>query len=238
MSISNLTQSQIEISGIPIQIVRKSIKNLNLSVRPPDGQVRVAVPWQMTDAQICSIVTSRLDWIKEHQAAFRSNPRFLQLQMITGETHAVFGQRYRLEVIDRPGRPKILLKDTVLQLFVEPGTSIEKKASVLNQWYREQLKAQIPDLLNFWQPRLNQQVTNWGIKKMKTRWGSCNISQRRIWLNLELAKYPLECLEYVLVHELVHLLERYHNDRFKAYMNELLPHWRLCHNILNPKSGR
>lgn len=238
MSISNLTQSQIEIGGIPIQIVRKPIKNLNLSVRPPDGHVRVAVPWQMTDDQICSIVNSRLNWIKKHQAAFQANPRFLQQEMVTGESHAVFGRRYCLEVIDRPGRPEIILNDNTLQFFVQPGTSVEKKAAILNQWYRDRLKAQIPDLLNDWQPKINQQVADWGIKKMKTRWGSCNISQRRIWLNLELVKYPIECLEYVLVHELVHLLERYHNDRFKAYMNELLPHWRLCHKILNPKSGR
>ncbi|MBD2091045.1 M48 family metallopeptidase [Microcoleus sp. FACHB-1515] len=225
----------MEIGGIPVQIVRKSIKNLNLSVRPPDGHVRVAVPWQMTDDQLCSIVTSRLNWIKKHQAAFRANPRFLQHELVTGESHAVFGKRYRLEVLDRPGRPKIIWNDNTLQLCVQPGTSAEKRAALLNQWYRDRLKAEIPDLLDLWQPKVNQQVADWGIKKMKTRWGSCNIHQRRIWLNLELAKYPIECVEYVLVHELVHLLERYHNDRFKAYMNQLLPHWRRCHKILNPK---
>lgn len=197
--------------------------------------MRVAVPWQMTDDQIFSIVCSRLNWIKRHQAAFRASPRFLQPEIVTGESYAVFGKRYRLEVIDRPGRPEIVLNDSALLLCVQPGTSAEKRAAILNQWDRDRLKEKIPDLLNLWEPKVNQQVADWGIKKMKTRWGSCNIAQRRIWLNLELAKYPIDCLEYVLVHELVHLLERYHNDRFKAYMNQLLPHWQHCHKILNLK---
>lgn len=221
-----------------MQIVRKSIKNMHLSVRPPNGEVRVTVPWQTTDDVVIFLVNSRLNWIKKHQAVLQAKARLSPCEIVTGEAHYLFGECYRLEVIDRPGRPKIILSDSTLQLFVQPGTVTEKRTALLNQWYRDRLKAKIPDLLNSWQPKIGQSISDWGIKKMKTRWGSCNISQRRIWLNLELAKYPIECLEYVLVHELVHLLERYHNDRFKAYLDQFLPHWQHCHQILNPKLDR
>ena len=227
------------VSGIPVQVVRKPIKNLHLSVYPPDGHVRVAVPLHMTDDNIRLAVISRLSWIKKHQASFQAQPRQSEREMVTGESHYVFGKRYRLEVIERRGCHEVAIKNnTTLQLFVNPGTSTQNRALVLNEWYREQLKAQIPDLLNHWQSAIGKQAADWGIKKMKTRWGSCNIAQRRIWLNLELAKKPLECLEYVLVHELVHLLERHHNDRFKAYMDKYLPQWQRCHDILKRESLR
>ena len=221
------------VSGIPVQVVRKPIKNLHLSVYPPDGHVRVAVPLHMTDDNIRLAVISRLSWIKKYQASFQAQPRQSEREMVTGESHYVFGKRYRLEVIERRGCHEVAIENnSTLQLFVNPGTSIQNRALVLNEWYREQLKAQIPDLLNHWQSAIGKQAADWGIKKMKTRWGSCNIAQRRIWINLELAKKPLECLEYVLVHELVHFLERHHNDRFKAYMDKYLPQWQRCRDIL------
>ena len=227
------------VSSIAVQVVRKPIKNLHLSVYPPDGHVRVAVPLHMTDDNIRLAVISRLNWIKKHQARFQAQPRQSEREMVTGESHYVFGKRYRLEVIERRGCHEIVLKNnSTLQLFVNPGTSTQNRTLVLNEWYRDQLKAQIPDLLNHWQSAIGKQAADWGIKKMKTRWGSCNIAQRRIWLNLELAKKPIECLEYVLVHELVHLLERHHNDRFKAYMDKYLPQWQRCHDILKRESLR
>lgn len=222
------------VSGIAVQVVRKPIKNLHLSVCPPDGRVRVAVPLHMTDDNVRLVVISRLSWIKKQQASFQAQPRQSEREMVTGESHYVFGKRYRLEVSERQGCHEIVFKNnSTLQLFVNPGTSTQNRVLVLNEWYRDQLKAQIPDLLNHWQSAIGKQAADWGIKKMKTRWGSCNIAQRRIWLNLELAKKPLECLEYVLVHELVHLLERHHNDRFKAYMDKYLPQWQRCRDILN-----
>ena len=221
------------VSGITVQVVRKPIKNLHLSVCPPDGRVRVAVPLHITDDNVRLVVISRLSWIKKHQASFQAQPRQSEREMVTGESHYVFGKRYRLEVIERRGCHQVAIKNnSTLQLFVNPGTSTQNRALVLNEWYRDQLKAQIPDLLNHWQSAIGQQPADWGIKKMKTRWGSCNIAQRRIWLNLELAKKPIECLEYVLVHELVHFLERHHNDRFKAYMDKYLPQWQQCRDIL------
>lgn len=236
MSISDLTidpalDPKIVVSGIPIQVVRKPIKNLHLSVCPPDGHVRVAVPLPMTDDTVRLAVISRLSWIKKQQASFQAQPHQSEREMVTGESHYVFGKRYRLEVIERRDRHEVIIKNnTTLQLFINPGTSTKNRALVLTEWYRNQLKARIPDLLKYWEPLIG--LADWGIKKMKTKWGSCNSAQRRIWLNLELAKKPIECLEYVLVHELVHLIERHHGDRFKACMDKYLPHWQQCRDIL------
>ena len=221
------------VSGIPVQVMRKSIKNLHLSVCPPDGHVRLAVPLHMTDDNVRLAVVTRLSWIKKQQANFQAQPRQSEREIVTGESHYVFGKRYRLEVIERRGRHEVIIKNnSTLQLFVNPSTSTQNRALVLTEWYRQQLKARIPDLLTHWEPLVGRQVSDWGIKKMKTKWGSCNISQRRIWLNLELAKKPIECLEYVLVHELVHLLERHHSDRFKTYMDKYLPQWQRYRDIL------
>ena len=234
MSISNLVVSNhFVVSGIPVQVVRKDIKNLHLSVYPPDGHVRVAVPSQMTDDNIRFAIISRLSWIKKQQVSFQAQPRQSKREMVTGESHYVFGRRYRLEVMERWGRHEVTIKNnSTLQLFVNPGTSTQNRTLVLNQWYRDQLKERIPGLLKHWQSVIGEQVLDWGIKRMKTRWGSCNIAQRRIWLSLELAKKSVECLQYVLVHELVHLLERHHNERFKAYMDKYLPQWQRYRDVL------
>jgi len=234
VSISDFViDTTLVVSGIPVQVVRKAIKNLHLSVCPPDGHVRLAVPLHMTDDNVRLAVVTRLSWIKKQQANFQAQPRQSEREIVTGESHYVFGKRYRLEVIERRGRHEVIIKNnSTLKLFVNPSTSTQNRALVLTEWYRQQLKARIPDLLTHWEPLVGRQVSDWGIKKMKTKWGSCNISQRRIWLNLELAKKPIECLEYVMVHELVHLLERHHSDRFKAYMDKYLPQWQRCRDIL------
>ena len=234
MNISNLTTDRIMmVNGMPIQVIRKPIKNLHLSVCPPDGRIRVASPLHITDDNVRLAVISRLSWIKKQQANFQAQPRQSAREMVTGESHYIFGKRYRLEAIERRGAHEIVLKNNSrLQLFVNPGTSTANRALVLSEWYRDQLKERIPTLLDRWQSLLGKEVSDWGVKRMKTKWGSCNITQQRIWLNLELAKKPIECLEYVLVHELVHLLERHHNDRFKAYMDRYLPHWQQCRDIL------
>lgn len=170
---------------------------------------------------------------KFSKASFQAQPRQSEREMVSGESHYVFGHRYRLEVIEHRGRHEVqIANNDKLLLLVNPGTSTQNRTKVLNEWYRHQLKDRIPGLLHHWQPLIGQEVAAWGIKKMKTKWGSCNIGARRIWLNLELAKKPSECLEYVLVHELVHLLERHHNNRFRAYMDQYLPQWQLCRDVL------
>jgi predicted metal-dependent hydrolase len=230
---SLVIENQIEVSGIPIKIVRKTIKNIHLGVYPPDGHVRVAVPQHVTDDNVRLAVISRLKWIKEQQARFQTQPRQSQRQLVTGESHYFFGKRYRLEVFERRGSHQVVIKNNrTLQLLVNPGTTQLNRALLLNEWYRQQLKERIPELLSQWEPVIGKTVTDWGVKKMKTKWGSCNITQKRIWLNLELAKKPVDCLEYVLVHEMVHLLERNHDKRFIAYLDHFLPRWRQFRDIL------
>ena len=155
-------------------------------------------------------------------------------EMVTGESHYVQGRRYRLDVVEHDGPSSICQpNNTTLQLRVRPGTDRGKREAVLHRWYRQRLHEQIPELIALWEPVLGVKVTEWRIKKMKTRWGTCNIESRRIWINLELAKKPSECLEYILVHEMVHLLERHHNYLFRAHMDQLMPQWRLHREILN-----
>lgn len=234
MSISNLVKDQtITILDIPVQVVRKPIKNFHLGVHPPHGQVKVSAPIRMTDDNIRLAVISRLSWIKKQKEKFEAQPRQTEREAVTGESHYFFGKRYRLEVIERRGRHEVVVKNSkTLQLFVNPGTTQTNRALVIKEWYRKELKAKIPALLEKWEPLIGKQVTVWGVKKMKTKWGSCNVKKRRILLNLELAKKPIECLEYVVVHELVHLLERRHNERFKGFMTTFFPKWRSCRDIL------
>ncbi len=219
---------QITIHGLAVSVVRKSIKNLHLGVYPPHGRVRVAVPLRVSDEAVRLAVIGKLRWIKRQRARFDAQPRQSQREMVSGESHYFLGQRYRLRVISHDGASRVLVRNkSVIELHVRPDTSAEQRERVLQRWYRQQLKELIPPLLEKWQAALSVRVTDWGVKKMKTRWGTCNAEARRIWLNLELAKKPVQCLEYIVVHELAHLIERRHNDRFIAIMEEHLPQWRL-----------
>lgn len=229
-----LVNTMMTVSGIDVQIVRKDIKNLHLGVYPPHGHVRVAVPEHVSDDNVRLAVISKLSWIKKQQQEFKDQPRQSERAYVSGECHYFFGKRYRLELIEKVGKGEIkLLKSGKLKMFVKADASVESKEKLLNNWYREELKKIIPDLLDKWQPIVGKKADDWGIKKMKTKWGSCNIEQRRIWLNLELAKKPPECMEYILVHELVHLYERNHNEHFKSLLDQFLPNWRMAQKLLN-----
>jgi predicted metal-dependent hydrolase len=224
----------IKVSDIQVEVVRKAIKNLHLAVYPPEGRVRVAVPLHVTDENVRLAVISKLGWIKKRQTNFKDQPRQSRREMVSGESHYFMGRRYLLDVVQRHGRHDIAIQNnTRMILYVQPGTSERNKEKVLLEWYRRQLKALIPDLIAKWEPVIGVQVSQWGIKKMKTRWGACNIVAKRIWLNLELAKKPPECLSYILVHEMVHFLERHHNDRFKTLMDRFMPQWCLYREALN-----
>lgn len=226
--------SVLSVNGIDVQIVRKDIKNLHLAVYPPDGHVRVAVPQHVSDDNVRLAVISKLSWIKKQQQDFKDQPRQSERLFVSGECHYFFGKACRLELIEHAGKHEIvLLKSGRLKMFVRPGTGIENKAKLINEWYRVELKKQLPALLDKWQAVIGKQVSTYGVRKMKTRWGSCNIEKCHIWLNLELAKKPLECLEYIVVHEIIHLLERKHNEQFKALMDNYLPAWRLYRKALN-----
>jgi predicted metal-dependent hydrolase len=223
----------VQIGSLSLQLNRKSIKNLHISVLPPDGRVRVSAPENMTETAIRMAVVSRIPWIKKQQREFANQPRQSGREMVSGECHYLWGKRHRLNVMERAGRHEVKISGGKIHLFVNPGTSVEKKLSVLTEFYRAQLKVHIEKLINHWQKQVDVEVAEWSVKKMKTKWGSCNISAKRIWLNLELAKKPLECVEYILVHELVHLLERHHNERFQVYMDKFMPNWRERRNLLN-----
>lgn len=230
----NTNNHAITVNNIEVQVVRKDIKNLHLAVYPPDGRVRVAVPLHITDDNVRLAVITKLSWIKKQQAAFKAQPRQSAREMVSGESHYFLGRRYRLEVIERHGHHEVVVKNSSkLSLYVKPNTTPANRELALNEWYRAELKQRLPALIAKWEPIIGQPVAEWGIKKMKTKWGSCNISHRRIWLNLELAKKPPECLEYILVHEMVHLLERHHNDTFRTHMDHFLPNWRLHRDVLN-----
>lgn len=230
----NTEAHQITISGLPVQIVRKDIKNLHLGVYPPHGRVRVAAPLRVSDKAVRLAVIGKLGWIKRHRARFANQPRQSVREMVSGESHYFLGQRYRLRVIHHEGPAKVVLRNKfTLELHVRPNSSVAQRDRIVQQWYRQQLRELTPPLLEKWQATMGVRLTEWGIKKMKTRWGSCNPSARRIWLNLELAKKPVKCLEYIIVHELTHLIERQHNDHFVLLMDEHIPQWRLHRQVLN-----
>lgn len=225
---------QITVSGIAVDIVRKPIKNLHLGVYPPNGRVRVAAPLAVSDSAVRLAVIGKLGWIKRQRARFEGQPRQSRREMVNGESHYFMGQRYRLRLIEQNAPNRIVLRSIKnMDLYVRSGTSAEQRERVLHQWYREKLKELIPSLIQKWQKTMGVRVAEWGIKRMKTKWGSCNQKAKRIWLNLELAKKPTQCLEYIIVHEMVHLLERHHNEHFTGLMEKFLPQWKLYRDELN-----
>lgn len=229
----NTKARQISVSGLRVEVVRKDIKNLHLGVYPPHGRVRVAAPLAVGDNAIRLAVIGKLGWIKRRRERFDAQPRQSRREMVSGESHYFLGRRYRLRVVEHAGVGRVLCKKSVLEMYVRAETDAAQREEVLNRWYRNELRKVIPPLVEKWQAALGVRPTGVGIKRMKTKWGSCSIAARRIWLNLELAKKPVECLEYVVVHELVHLRERHHNERFIALMDKHLPQWRLHRDVLN-----
>jgi predicted metal-dependent hydrolase len=230
----NTERRQIVVGGVPVQIVRKAIKNLHLGVYPPHGRVRVAVPLAVSDRAVRVAVVGKLGWIKRQQARFAGQPRQSEREMVSGECHYFLGRRYRLRVVEHDGPGRVVLRNSAtLDLQARRGSDARARQRVLLHWYRERLRELTLPSLAKWESILGVRAEACGIKRMKTRWGSCNDQARRIWVNLELAKKPPQCLEYIIVHELVHLLERHHNERFVAMMNDHLPQWRLHRDELN-----
>ncbi|EOG1937096.1 M48 family metallopeptidase [Vibrio fluvialis] len=224
----------ITINGLELIVNRKEIKNLHISVLPPDGVVRVSAPLKMSEQAIRLAVISKLAWIKRQKAEFISQPRQSDREMLYGESHYLWGHRYLLDIaISNKKHSVVKASNKKLLLTVSEKTPHDKRLKLLNDFYRQEVKDHTDLLLDRWQKRLEVDVLDWAVKKMKTKWGSCNIASRRILLNSELAKKPPECLEYILVHELVHLIERHHNERFKALMDKNMPDWRERRDLLN-----
>jgi len=223
----------ITVQDIEAVVVRKPIRHLRITVHPPGGLVRVSAPLLMSAAAIRAYIADKLPWIRRHQERFRSVERLSARNMESGETVFWLGRPYCMEVRERGrGIGARLSGPDTLELYAPPGADADRRRKILDGWYRERLREEIPPLLAKWEAALGVQAADWGVKRMKTRWGTCNVRARRVWLNLELAKKPVECLEYVIVHELVHLLERSHNQRFKGLMDRFLPDWRRCRDTL------
>jgi predicted metal-dependent hydrolase len=226
---------KLMVGDIEIELIKKNIKNLHLSVLPPDGRVRISAPKKLDDETIRLFAVSKLSWIKKQQVKFQNQERQPERDFVSGESHYFLGERYLLNVIYTNKRKQgvEVRNKTYLDLFVRENSNKEQREKVMREWYRRKLKALIPPLIEKWEPIIGVEVDAWGVKLMKTRWGSCNTTARRIWLNLELAKKNPVCLEYIVVHEMVHLLERLHNEKFVAYMDKFLPDWRSTRAELN-----
>ena len=224
---------QLKLGAITVDVIQKNIGNVHLSVYPPTGRVRIAAPERMNLDTIRIYAISKLSWIKKQQTRFKNQERETPREYISRESHYYNGKRYLLKVIEKEEPPKVILKSGRIELHVRPNTSREKKQIILEEWYRVRLKQSVEEYISLWETKMKVKVSAFGIKKMKTKWGSCNREAKRIWINLELAKKPPQCVEYISVHEMVHLLERKHNKRFIALMNNYLPKWRMYKEELN-----
>jgi predicted metal-dependent hydrolase len=225
--------TRVDIGDIGVDVVLKEIKNIHLSVYPPTGRVRISAPSHMNIDTIRVYAISRLGWIKKQQNKLRGQERETPREYLNRESHYFRGKRYLLKIVESEGPSSVKLQHGSILLHIRPDAGQEKKQSILDEWYRKQLKVTIPDLIAMWEKRIGVRVNEFGVRKMKTKWGTCNPEARRIWVNLELAKKPQECLEYIVVHEMVHLLERHHNERFVSLMDNVMPKWRSLRDDLN-----
>jgi predicted metal-dependent hydrolase len=225
--------TKLRLGELAVDIVLKDIKNVHLGVYPPTGRVRISAPKRMSIDTIRVFAISKLGWIKQQQKKLRGQERETPREYLDRESHYVWGTRFLLKMVWEHGPPKVELKHRKMILRIAPGASEETKHAAVARWYREQLKAAVPDLIAKWGPMMPVRVERVFVQKMRTKWGSCNAGRRSIRLNTDLAKKPRECLEYIVVHEMVHILEPTHNTRFVALMDRLMPQWRGRRDELN-----
>ena len=225
--------TQINLGEIAVDVVKKDIKNIHLSVYPPAGKVRISAPLRMDLDTIRVFAITKLGWIKSQQKKLREQERETPREYLDRESHYVWGKRYLLKMAEKEAAPHIELKHSKMILQIRPDASDGRKQEVLEAWYREQLKEVVPELIEKWEPLIGVKVGRFFVQKMKTKWGSCSHGAKSIRLNTDLAKKPPECLEYIVVHEMVHLLEPTHNSRFIALMNQFMPKWRFYKDQLN-----
>jgi len=225
--------STIELGDLSVEVIKKDIRNVHLSVYPPAGRVRISAPLRMDKDTIRVFAIAKLGWIRRQQRKLREQERESEREYSNRESHYVWGKRYLLRVVEKDAAPSVELKHSVLVLNVRPKASDAKKQEVLERWYRDQIKKNVPRLIAKWEPLIGVNVRNFYVQRMKTKWGSCSASAGTIRLNSELAKKPRECLEYIGVHEMVHLLERTHNRRFMSLMEQFMPRWQSHRDLLN-----
>lgn len=223
----------MQINDIEVEVVRKKIRYLRLVVSPMTSRIHVSAPIYVSDDVIRQFVLSKRLWILKQIDKFESLPQKADPKFITGEEHYLWGRQCCLQILCSEKRKEPEFKDGEILLTTRRESNAEQREKILNEWYREQLKAVIPSLILKWESVIGVKTSAFGVKNMKTRWGTCNTKTGKIWLNLQLAKKPPHCLEYVVVHELVHLHEKNHGERFKAYMDRFLPDWLIIKKELN-----
>lgn len=229
----SIYMQQIILGDMSIDVVHKDIKNVHLSVYPPNGKVKISAPLRMNLDTIRVFAISKMSWINKQQIKLQNQEIETPRDYITREGHYYLGKRYLLKVIEHNTAPKVLIQHETIELYIRPGTNSDKRKKILDEWYRKRLKEIIHTVITQYEESMEVNVVEFGIKKMKTKWGTCNIETKRIWLNLELAKKPRECIEYVVVHEMTHLLERHHNKEFIAYLSTFFPKWEFYREMLN-----
>lgn len=225
--------AQFNLGDIAVEVVFKDIKNVHLSVYPPDGKVRIAAPARTSLDTLRVFAVSKLPWIRQQQKTLRDQARETPREFLDRESHYLWGTRYLLKIIEEEAPPTVAIKARTMVLRVRSGASEEKREAIIAAWYRQQVKSAATELVAKWEPILGVKAKRIFVQRMKTRWGGCNTQSRAIRLNTELAKKPKECLEYIVVHELVHLMERSHTERFRALMDRHLPQWRQLRELLN-----
>lgn len=225
--------TQVKLGDIAVDVVLKDIKNIHLSVYPPTGRVRISAPSRMSLDTIRVFAISKLGWIKSQQKKLQEQERETPREYLDRESHYVWGKRYLLKIFESDEAPSVELKHSKMILSVRPGTNKEKRQAIVAEWYREQLKNAAPSIISKWELLMGVKLERFFVQQMKTKWGSCNPTSKSIRLNTDLAKKPRECLEYIVVHEMAHLLEATHNSRFNALMDQFMPKCQFYRDQLN-----
>lgn len=237
----NTKNQHINLGDICIDVIRKDIKNVHLSVHPPTGRVRISAPSRINLDSLRVFAISKLSWIKKHKNKYLNQKREAPREYISRESHYFLGKRHLLKVIEHDAPPKVEVRHERMEMYVRPNTGLDKRREILEEWYRQQLKEIVPHMISHYEELMKVSVNEFGIKKMKTKWGTCSIGAKRIWLNLELAKKQRHYIQYIIAHEMTHLLERKHNERFVSCLNKFVPQWKACkeelnHSVLGPTS--
>jgi len=222
----------MEVGSLKIKVVKKDIKNIHLSVYPPDGSVRLATPGNVKDDTLRLFVVSKIGWIRKQQRRFQRQEREGMKEYVARESHYFLGRRYLLKVLEKNTVPAVSLSNKFIVLQVRPDTTPAKRQEILEKWYRKQLKEVISPLVEQWEKKIGVRSDSWSIRKMRTKWGACNTDTKRLSFNLELIKKPIECIEFVVVHELVHLKYRLHDERFYSLLQRYCPRWKVAQSHL------
>lgn len=228
-----MPEESIELGDISIRVTRKDIKHVHLSVHPPDGRVTLAAPTATRLEVARAYAISKLGWIRRQQEQLRNQARETPRELVERETHYLWGRRHLLTVLERDGKPGVAADHKRIILMVRPGSDQAKRAEIIHEWHKAMLHETVPEIIARWEPRLGVKVARYFLQRMKTKWGSCNPPSRHIRLNTELVKKPRDLLEYVIVHEMVHLLEPTHSDRFLTILGEHYPNWQEARAELN-----